>query len=106
MTVRFLAEVVPWSNVVARLFWKRIGSVSVNYADRMLEARSPAVIVQRVSDKRQRDGVKLDTRSKMQNPNGGLTYSTTTYCAPQMSRCARDETWQDNWLATKGLLAK
>jgi hypothetical protein len=23
-----------------------------------------------------------------------------------MSRCARDETWQDNWLATKGLLAK
>ncbi|THY79682.1 hypothetical protein D6C95_09750, partial [Aureobasidium pullulans] len=37
--------------------------------------------------------------------NAGLTYSATTYCAPQGSRCGQDKRWQDNWLAAHAPLA-
>ncbi|THZ82186.1 hypothetical protein D6C88_06179 [Aureobasidium pullulans] len=40
------------------------------------------------------------------DPNAGLTYSATTYCAPQGSRCAKDVRWQDDWLASHGLLSQ
>ncbi|THZ06982.1 hypothetical protein D6C91_10326, partial [Aureobasidium pullulans] len=40
------------------------------------------------------------------DPNAGLTYSATTYCAPQGSRCAKDVRWQDDWLASRGLLSQ
>ncbi|TIA46633.1 hypothetical protein D6C83_05295 [Aureobasidium pullulans] len=40
------------------------------------------------------------------DPNAGLTYGATTYCAPQGSRCAKDVRWQDDWLASHGLLSQ
>ncbi|KAH0163714.1 hypothetical protein KCU67_g5446, partial [Aureobasidium melanogenum] len=40
------------------------------------------------------------------DPNGGLTYSATTYCAPQGSRCGQDVRWQNSWLAAKQLLSQ